>query len=190
MQQAVPAGVGAMAALIGADFDIAKTIAAEAAGNDVCAVANDNAPGQVVISGSKSAIDRAIEIAKGKGIKRAILLEVSAPFHCPLMAPAAAKMQEALAAATMNKPVVPVIANVSAKAESDPETLKRLLVEQVTGLVRWRESVEYMKNQGVTQAVEIGAGKVLSGMIKRIAPEIAMINVGTPADFETFATVG
>jgi [acyl-carrier-protein] S-malonyltransferase len=189
MQQAVPKGQGAMAALIGADIAQASDIAREAAGNDVCAVANDNAPGQVVISGSKAAIERAIEIAKAKGVKRAILLDVSAPFHCALMAPAAQAMKEALAAAKASAPCVSLVANVTASAESDPNVIRRLLVEQVTGVVRWRESIEYLKHHGVTRAIEIGAGKVLAGLNKRIAPEIETSNVGTPADLEAFARV-
>jgi [acyl-carrier-protein] S-malonyltransferase len=187
MQQAVPAGRGAMAALLGADYDGALAIAQEAAGQDVCAVANDNAPGQVVISGSKEAIDRAIDIAKGKGIKRAILLEVSAPFHCPLMAPASGIMAEALAAAAFKAPCVPVVANITARAESDPAALRQLLVDQVTGMVRWRETVQYLASHNVTRVVEIGAGKVLSGLNKRIAPEMETHNVGIPADLEAVA---
>jgi len=186
MQQAVPAGKGAMAALIGADFDVAAAIAAEAAQDEVCCVANDNAAGQVVISGTKTAIERAIEIAKARGVKRAILLEVSAPFHCPLMAPAAGIMTEALSAATIKAPCVPVVANVTAKAESDPSSIRRLLVDQVTGVVRWRESIQYIKAQGVTQVVEIGAGKVLSGLVKRIEAEMEAIAVGLPGDLEAF----
>lgn len=186
MQKAVPAGHGAMAALIGADIEQAQAIAREAAQSDVCAVANDNAPGQVVISGTKAAIDRAVEISKAKGIKRAMLLEVSAPFHCPLMQPAAQAMKAALAGVRIAAPGVPVVANVTAEAARDPELIRGLLVEQVTGMVRWRESVLYLKEQGVTRAIEIGAGKVLSGLVKRIAPEIEMINVGVPADLDTF----
>ena len=186
MQKAVPAGQGAMAALIGADFDQAKQVADEAAQGEVCTVANDNAPGQVVISGAKAAIDRAIDIAKAKGIKRAILLEVSAPFHCPLMQPAAQAMREALASVKFNTPSVPVVANMTAKAEFDPINLRELLVLQVTGMVRWRESIHYLKSQGVTRAIEIGAGKVLSGMVKRIEPEMTCVNVGVPADVGSF----
>lgn len=185
MQKAVPAGEGAMAALIGADIEQAKTVAAEAAQGAVCTVANDNAPGQVVISGAKAAIDRAVEIAKARGIKRAILLDVSAPFHCPLMAPAAGVMAEALAKVTWNVPCVPVVANVIASAESTPDRLRQLLVEQVTGMVHWRESIHYLKSQGVARAIEIGAGKVLSGMVKRIEPEIMCSNMGIPSDFES-----
>lgn len=189
MQAAVPAGRGAMAALIGADYEGAAAVAAEAAQDGICCVANDNAPGQVVISGTKAAIDRAIEIAKAKGIKRAILLEVSAPFHCPLMAMASGVMEEALSAATFHAPVIPVVTNITANAVSDPVALRRLLVDQVTGMVRWRESMMYLQAQGVTRVVEIGAGKVLSGMVKRIAPEIESVNIGTPADLEAFAKV-
>jgi len=189
MQQAVPAGRGAMAALLGADAGQAAEIAAEAAGDGVCTVANDNAPGQVVISGTKDAIARAIEIAKTKGIKRAIMLEVSAPFHCPLMAPAAGIMQDALSAAKFSAPSVPVVCNVTAKAESDPAKLRALLVDQVTGVVRWRESMEYLNAQGVTRVIEIGAGKVLSGLMKRIAPEIESMNIGVPVDLDAFVAV-
>lgn len=189
MQQAVPRGRGAMAALLGVDADVASEIAAEAAQGDICGVANDNAPGQVVVSGTKEAIDRAIEIAKTKGAKRALLLEVSAPFHCTLMAPAAGVMQEALSAAKMQAPVVPVVTNVTAKAESDPEAIRRLLVDQVTGMVRWRESIHYMKENDITRTIELGAGKVLSGLNKRIAPEMESISIGTPADLEAFTKV-
>ena len=189
MQKAVPAGQGAMAALIGADFAQAQVVAKEAAQGDVCSVANDNAPGQVVISGHKTAIDRAILIAKEKGIKRAILLEVSAPFHCALMQPAASVMAEALFQVTWNAPCVPVVANVIASAESNPEKLRELLVEQVTGVVRWRESIHYLKAQGVSRIIEIGAGKILSGMVKRTEPEIECSNVGAPVDFETMTKI-
>lgn len=189
MQKAVPAGGGAMAALIGADYDAANTIAQEAAQDEVCCVANDNAPGQVVISGSRSAVERAIEIAKSRGIKRAIMLEVSAPFHSPLMAPASGVMAEALSAATVSVPSVPLVANVTAKAESDPDTIRRLLVDQVTGVVRWRESIHYIKTQQVGATIEIGAGKVLSGMNKRIEPQLESFNIGTPAELTAFAKV-
>jgi [acyl-carrier-protein] S-malonyltransferase len=189
MQRAVPAGRGAMAALIGASRDLAEEIAAEAAAGEVCAVANDNADGQVVISGAKIAIERAVSIAKDKGVKRALMLDVSAPFHCALMAPAAGTMADALSAAKFNIPCVPIVTNVTAKAESDPQKLRELLVDQVTGVVRWRESMEYLATQNVSRIVEIGAGKVLSGLMKRIAPEISCINVGTPADLEIFASV-
>lgn len=189
MQQAVPAGRGAMAALLGVDYDVAAQVAAEAAQDEVCAVANDNAPGQVVVSGSKAAVERAAEIAKARGAKRAVLLDVSAPFHCPLMMKAAGVMEDALAAATIKAPCVPLVANVTAKEESDPAIIRRLLVEQVTGMVRWRESVEYMKAQNIERAIEIGAGKVLAGLNKRIAPAIEVINFGLPADLEAFTRV-
>ena len=189
MQRAVPKGLGAMAALIGADYAAAEAIAKEAAQDEICCVANDNAPGQVVISGSKTAIDRAIEIAKARGIKRALLLEVSAPFHCPLMASASGVMSEALAATKIAAPVVPVVTNITANAQSDADALRRLLVDQVTGMVRWRESIHYLKSQGVEGTIEIGAGKVLSGMNKRIEPELTSFNIGTPAELAAFATV-
>ncbi len=189
MQQAVPPGQGAMAALLGVDFEAASTIAKEAEGSEVCSVANDNAPGQVVVSGSKAAVERAIDIAKTKGVKRAVLLDVSAPFHCALMAPAARAMEEALAGAKIAAPCVSVVANVTARAENDPDAIRRLLVEQVTGMVRWRESIQYIHAQGVTRAIEIGAGKVLAGLNKRIAPEMETINVGIPVDLEAFAKV-
>lgn len=189
MQKAVPAGRGAMAALIGVSRDVAEEIAETAAEGEVCSVANDNADGQVVISGTKTAIERSLNIAKDKGAKRALMLEVSAPFHCALMAPAAGTMADALAAATFNAPCVPVVTNVTAKAENNPQRLRELLVEQVTGVVRWRESMEYLAQSGVTRVVEIGAGKVLAGLMKRIAPEVETMNVGTPADLAAFAAV-
>ncbi len=182
MQEAVPVGVGAMAALLGLDFEGARAVAEEAAQGQVCQAANDNDPSQVVVSGHKEAVERALVIAKEKGAKRALLLPVSAPFHCELMAPAAARMAEALDDVTINEPRVPVVANVRASAVSDPEVIRSLLVEQVTGSVRWRESVLWMGEQGVTQAWEIGAGKALSGMIKRINKEIETNAVGTPDD--------
>ena len=188
MQKAVPVGQGAMAALMGAELDAAQAIAAEAAAETgkVCAAANDNAPGQVVISGDAVAVDRAIAIAATKGFKRAIKLPVSAPFHCPLMAPAADAMAEALAATALKEPSVPVVANVTASAVSDPDEIRRLLVEQVTGLVRWRESMLYIKAQGVDTVVELGSGKVLTGLAKRIDKELAGVSVQTPADIEAF----
>lgn len=189
MQQAVPIGKGAMAALIGADFEQAKQIAAEAAQGDVCSIANDNANGQVVISGARPAIERAIEIAKAKGVKRALMLDVSAPFHCDLMAPAAGVMFAALKAAKVSAPVVPLVANVTASKVENADTIRQLLVDQVTGMVRWRESMHYLKSQGVTKVVEIGAGKVLTGLIKRIEPEIQTANIGTLADLEAFSRV-
>ncbi|TKD22989.1 ACP S-malonyltransferase [Rhodobacter capsulatus] len=182
MQSAVPVGVGAMAALLGLDFATATEVAAEAAQGEVCQAANDNDPAQVVVSGHKAAVERAVEIAKGKGAKRAVMLPVSAPFHCALMQPAADRMAEALAAVTVLAPVVPVVANVRAEAVVDPETLRQLLVAQVTGSVRWRESVLWMVSQGVTDFCEVGAGKALSGMIKRIAKETTQKAVGTPED--------
>ena len=186
MQKAVPVGVGAMAALLGAEFEQAREIAAEAAQGQVCEAANDNGAGQVVVSGHKEAVERAIKIAGEKGIKRAVLLPVSAPFHCALMQPAADAMAEALAKVEMKAPKVPVVANVVASAVSDPEAIRDLLVRQVIGTVRWREGVLYMKEQGVSQLVELGAGKVLSGLAKRIDKELSGVNVGTPADIEAF----
>ncbi|MFS4439076.1 ACP S-malonyltransferase [Paracoccaceae bacterium GXU_MW_L88] len=180
MQAAVPVGEGAMAALLGLDFETAQAVAEEAAQGQVCQAANDNDPSQVVISGDKAAVERATEIAKEKGAKRALLLPVSAPFHCALMQPAADRMEEALAEVTIAAPKVPVVANVRAAAVTDPDEIRRLLVEQVTGSVRWRESVAWMGQQGVTEAWEIGAGKALSGMVKRIDKGIETLAVGTP----------
>ncbi|WP_420858664.1 ACP S-malonyltransferase [Marivivens marinus] len=182
MQEAVPVGVGAMAALLGLDFAGATAVAKEAAQGQVCQAANDNDPGQVVVSGHKEAVERAVEIAKAKGAKRALLLPVSAPFHCELMEPAARVMEDALNAVDISEPKVPVVANVEARAVSDPATIRSLLVEQVTGSVRWRESVAWMAEQGVTEAWEIGAGKALSGMIKRISREMGTRAIGTPED--------
>ena len=189
MQRCVYDGGGAMAALIGIERDMAEEIANEASGDEVCNVANDNAPGQVVISGTRTAIDRAIIIAKDKGAKRAILLDVSAPFHCALMAPASGVMATALAAAKFNNPIVPIVTNVTAKAETDPDILRDLLVDQVTGVVRWRESMEYLAAQGVSRVIEVGAGKVLSGLMKRIAPDVQTMNIGNIADLEAFSRV-
>lgn len=186
MQKAVPVGVGAMAALLGSEYEQAKEIAAEAAGDQVCEAANDNGAGQVVVSGHKEAVERAMKLAADKGIKRAVLLPVSAPFHCALMQPAADAMAEALAGVTMNAPKVPLVANVVASAVTDPEVIRDLLVRQVTGTVRWREGVLYMKEQGVSQLVELGAGKVLSGLAKRIDKELSGAAIGTPADIEAF----
>lgn len=182
MQAAVPVGEGAMAALLGLDFETAAVVAAEAAEGDVCQAANDNGPGQVVISGSRAAIERALEIAKAKGAKRALLLPVSAPFHCALMQPAAEAMREALAEVFIAPPVVPIIANVLAAPISDPDEIRRRLVEQVTGMVRWRESVTWLEAAGVDLMLEIGAGKVLSGLAKRIAPSARTLSVGLPDD--------
>jgi [acyl-carrier-protein] S-malonyltransferase len=187
MQSAVPVGKGGMTALIGADIEQAEAVATEAAAaGGTCVVANDNAPGQIVISGTLDALARAAEIAKAKGIKRAMPLAVSAPFHCPLMQPAADKMAEALAAVTIRPLAVPVLANVTAAEARDPETVRRLLVEQVTGRVRWRESILALKALGVETTVEFG-GKVLTGMVKRIDPSLTMIALDVPADLEAFA---
>lgn len=188
MQAAVPVGQGAMAALLGLSFDQAEAIAAEAAQGDVCQVANQNDPAQNVVSGSKAAVERAIDLAKAAGAKRALLLPVSAPFHCALMAPAADEMAGALADVTMNAPAVPVVANVVAEAVTDPDQIRKLLIEQVTGQVRWMSSVEWMGAQGVTEVWEIGAGKALSGMIRRINKEITCVNIGTAADVAAVKT--
>ncbi|MBX9575415.1 MAG: ACP S-malonyltransferase [Caulobacteraceae bacterium] len=191
MQRAVPVGRGAMASLIGPKTDLALAEAAAAVGAEVgvCVVANDNNAGNVVISGEKAAVDRAIEKAKELGA-RAIPLNVSAPFHCPLMAPAAEEMAVALAEAALKAPAVPVVANVTARPESDPEVIRRLLVEQVTGRVRWRESMEWMASEGgVTRFVEVGSGKVLGGMAKRIAPDAESVSLNAPADLEAFVGV-
>jgi [acyl-carrier-protein] S-malonyltransferase len=188
MQEAVPVGIGAMAALLGLDFETATKVAAEAAQGQICQAANDNDPAQVVVSGHKDAVERALDIAKAHGAKRAILLPVSAPFHCALMAPAAAVMAEALAAVTVNVPGVPVVANVRAEAVTDPDDIRELLVAQVTGSVRWRESVIWMVAQGVTEFYEIGAGKALSGMIRRIEREAVCQAVGTPDEVAVTAS--
>jgi [acyl-carrier-protein] S-malonyltransferase len=183
MQQAVPVGVGAMAAVLGLDFEAVKEVAFEAAADgEVVQAANDNDPGQVVVSGHKAAVERACEIAKAKGAKRAVLLPVSAPFHCVLMEPAAKVMAEALETVEILTPTVPLVANVRAAAVTDPALIRSLLVEQVTGSVRWRESVGYMAQNGVTEIFEVGAGKALSGMIRRIEKSIACSAVGTPDD--------
>ncbi|MFN7360380.1 ACP S-malonyltransferase [Brevundimonas sp.] len=189
MQRAVPVGQGAMASLIGPKTDLALAEAAAQAGSEVgvCVVANDNNQGNVVISGEKAAVDRAIEAAKALGA-RAIPLNVSAPFHCPLMQPAAAEMAAALASAAIHAPAVPLVANVTARPESDPETIRHLLVEQVTGRVRWRESMEWLAREGgVTRFVEVGSGKVLTGMARRIAPEAESLALNTPEELEAFA---
>ena len=186
MQKAVPVGVGAMAALLGLGLEQAQSIAAAAAAatGQVCTVANDNDTAQVVVSGHTEAVEKAVALAAEQGAKRSIILPVSAPFHCPLMQPAADAMAEALETATIAMPVVPLIANVTAKPVSDPATIRRQLVEQVTGTVRWRESVIEMKAQGVHQVIELGAGKVLAGLIRRIDKEIEGLSAGTPADVE------
>ncbi|MFN3261881.1 MAG: ACP S-malonyltransferase [Pikeienuella sp.] len=179
MQAATPEGVGAMAAILGLDFAAVAEVAAEAAQGEICQAANDNDPAQVVISGHRAAVERAAEIAKARGAKRALMLPVSAPFHCALMAPAAERMREALAGATLRAPAVPLVANVRAEAVSDPETIRALLIEQVTGAVRWRESVMWMAGAGVTGTVEIGAGKALSGMVRRIEKSMGAFAAGT-----------
>jgi len=186
MQKAVPVGVGAMAALIGLDFDVASAVAAEAAQGQVCQAANDNGAGQVVVSGNKAAVERAVDIAKSKGAKRAMLLPVSAPFHCALMLPAATVMAQALAGVTIKPPAVPVVANVLAKPIKEPAEIVQALVKQVTGTVRWRESVAFMASAGVTTFYEVGAGKVLSGLIKRIAEGASASAIGGPEDIAAF----
>lgn len=185
MQRAVPVGEGAMAALLGLSLEDAAAVAEEAAQGEVCAAANDNATGQVVISGASSAIDRAVEIAKEKGSKKAMRLNVSAPFHCAMMQPAADEMRDALGEVTINRPAVPVVANVTAGAVDDPERIRELLVMQVTAMVRWRESVLYMKDKGVETLHEIGSGKVLATMTRRIDRDVQATAVNTPADIET-----
>lgn len=194
MQAAVPVGEGAMSALLGADPELAEAAAREAVeaalpgeANPVCVVANDNAPGQVVISGTAAAVARAGEIARARGAKRAMPLAVSAPFHCPLMKPAADAMAEALAAVTIRPPAVPLIANVTAAEVSEPERIRRLLVEQVTGRVRWRETILALKGLGIAETVEFGGNKVLTGMVKRTEKDISPITLDTPADIEAFA---
>ena len=184
MQQAVPVGEGAMAALLGLDFDVAHEIASEAANDEVCQAANDNAPGQVVISGHKSAVERAIEIAQEKGARRAVLLPVSAPFHCSLMQPAAEKMAEALEGVDIKAPSVPLVCNVLAKKISDPQEIKKRLVEQVTGVVRWRETISYMHNSGIKTVYEVGTGKVLTGLARRIERSIDGKTIGTPEEID------
>ncbi len=186
MQKAVPVGIGAMAALIGVDLPAAQEIAEAAAQGEVCTAANDNAPGQVVISGHVGAVDRAIAIAAERGFKRSVKLPVSAPFHCSLMQPAADVMQKALADIAIKAPVVPVVANVTAEAVNDAAKIRELLVKQVTGSVRWRESVLYMKAKGVEQLVECGAGSVLAGLARRIDKELASVSLQAPADIENF----
>ena len=188
MQDAVPVGEGAMAAILNLDFAAVEEIAREAAGDEVCAAANDNAPGQVVISGHKTAVERAIELAKEAGAKRAIMLPVSAPFHSALMAPAADAMRNALASIPLNAPKKPLVANVVAEALTEPEGIRTRLIEQVTGRVRWRESVHYMAQNGVDTFVEIGEGRALSGMIRRIVDGARTFNVATPEDVDKLAS--
>jgi [acyl-carrier-protein] S-malonyltransferase len=184
MQEAVPVGVGAMAAILGLDFDAVTAIAADAAGDEVCQAANDNDPAQVVISGHKDAVERAMVLAKERGAKRALPLPVSAPFHCALMQPAAAVMAEALAGVVIAKPIVPIVVNVRAEAVEEPDRIRDLLIAQVTGAVRWRESVQWMDRAEVTEYWELGAGKALSGMIKRIASGAATRAIGAPEDVQ------
>jgi [acyl-carrier-protein] S-malonyltransferase len=186
MQRAVPVGVGAMAALLGLELEDARKVALAAAEGQVCDCANDNGPGQVVASGNKEAVERAIAIAAERGARRSIALPVSAPFHCALMAPAAREMEEALAAVELKEPIVPLVANVTAAAVQDPDEIRGLLVRQVTGLVRWRECVLAMRAAGVEEIVELGAGRVLAGLAKRIDRSLAAVSLGTPADIETF----
>jgi len=187
MQQAVPVGQGAMAAILGLDLETVLRAVNDAADGEVCGVANDNAPGQVVISGHVAAVNRAIELLKAAGAKRALPLPVSAPFHCALMRPAADAMEDALNQVTVKAPVVPVVANVIAAPISDPEEIKKRLVEQVTGMVRWTECVNWLvKDGGVTQLIELGSGKVLAGLAKRIVPETPAVSIGTPADVDAF----
>lgn len=187
MQDAVPVGEGAMAALIGLDLDVAQEVASEAAADgQVCAAANDNAPGQVVVSGHAAAVERAVELAKEKGAKRAVLLSVSAPFHCALMQPAADVMAEALGDTEITAPVVPLIANVTAASVIDPDEIRRLLVSQVTGMVRWRESVSLMRKAGVDTLIEVGSGKVLTGLARRIDREMTAVSLQSPSDIEEF----
>jgi len=186
MQKAVPVGAGAMAALVGVEFAAAEAIAREAASTGVCAAANDNGGGQVVLSGDKAAVERAVDIAKARGVRRAMMLPVSAPFHCALMRPAAEAMAEALAQVVVKPPCVPLVANVLARPISDPADIARSLVDQVTGTVRWRESVLYMAQHGVTIFYEVGAGRVLSGLIKRIVETAEALPIGTPDDVARF----
>jgi [acyl-carrier-protein] S-malonyltransferase len=188
MQKAVPVGAGAMAALVGLEFEVAQAVAAQGAQGAVCQAANDNGAGQVVVSGDKAAVERTVELAKAMGAKRAMLLPVSAPFHCELMAPAAEAMAEALAAVTIRPPAVPLVANVLATAITDPAEIARCLIAQVTGTVRWRECVSYMAAHGVTGFYEVGAGKVLSALIKRIADGATGTAIGTPEDIVAFVT--
>jgi [acyl-carrier-protein] S-malonyltransferase len=188
MQAAVPVGVGAMAALLGLDFETASQVAKQAAGDEVCEAANDNDPAQVVVSGHKAAVERAVELAKEHGAKRAVLLPVSAPFHCSLMSPAAAVMKEALSEATIISPSVPVVSNVKAQAVSDPDEIRELLIQQITGSVRWRESVMWMAQNDVSEIWEIGAGKALSGMVRRIDRDVECKNIATPENIRALSS--
>ncbi len=184
MQKAVPVGIGAMAAILGLNMPEVQAIASEAAGAEVCAAANDNSDGQVVVSGHKVAVERAVALATSRGAKRAVMLPVSAPFHCALMSPAAEAMRPALEKTTFAAPALPVVANVTAQAETEPAKLRSLLIEQITGTVRWRESVLWMAAQGVTEIVELGAGKVLSGLVRRIDKNITCRNAETPQEID------
>ncbi len=189
MQRAVPVGEGAMAALIGLDLDTAREVAEAAAEDEVCAPANDNAPGQVVLSGHRTAVERAVEIAAERGARRAIMLPVSAPFHCSLMAPAAEVMAEALAEVVLPPPRLALVANVTAAPVEDPELIRGFLVQQVTAMVRWRESVVRMKEEGVETLVELGTGKILSGLIRRIDRDLQVANAGTPEEIEALGKI-
>jgi len=189
MQKAVPQGEGAMAALLGLALDKVKTVVAEAGSNGACVIANDNSPEQIVISGKKEAVEQVVEAAKAAGAKRAMMLAVSAPFHSPLMQPAAFAMEQALANVEMNTPTQPIVANVTATAVHVPEDIRKLLVDQVCAVVRWRESMQYLVKEGVTYAVELGTGTVLSGLMKRTEPGIETFAVATPADMEKFEKV-
>ncbi len=186
MQAAVPVGEGAMAAVLGLELDDVEAVAKEAAGDEVCDVANDNSPGQVVVSGSKAAVERAVEIAKSKGARRSMLLPVSAPFHCALMAPAAVAVGAALKDIAFKSPALPVITNVGAAPENDPEALKQALIEQVTAKVRWRESLVVMQTLGIETALELGAGKVLAGLVKRTVKDIKAVSLGTPDEIDGY----
>jgi [acyl-carrier-protein] S-malonyltransferase len=188
MQKAVPVGAGTMAALLGLEIDAARDIAKQAAEGGVCAVANDNSPGQIVVSGDRAAVERAVALAAGHGARRSIMLPVSAPFHSPLMRPAAEVMQEALAETTVARPAVPLVANVTAAPTSDPGEIRELLVAQVTHMVRWRESVQLFAANAVEEVVELGAGRVLAGLVKRIDRGLAAVSVGTPAEVEALVS--
>ena len=184
MQKAVPVGEGAMAALLGLDIDVARDVAGGTAGYGICVVANDNSPGQIVVSGHRAAVERAVALAAERGARRSIMLPVSAPFHCPLMAPAAEVMEEALAEVALQAPLVPIVANVTAAPTSDPDEIRELLVEQVIRMVRWRETVLLFKEHEVEEVIEIGAGRVLAGLVKRIDRELPASSVGTAAETE------
>lgn len=188
MQKAVPVGMGSMAAILGPSFEDVQTLARDAAQGQICETANDNSVGQVVVSGHKEAVERAVALATERGAKRALLLPVSAPFHCALMQPAADVMALALAATEIKSPLVPVVSNVTAQAVSDPAQIRDLLVKQVTGMVRWRESVIWMKEQGITEMAELGAGKVLAGLVRRIEKDVACDSIGTPEGIEALIT--